>query len=77
MKLAYGYRRSWHFKIFSILSSGSHLDYQSETILAILVGRHQGNIPVKFESHWRKGLEMNIGEVDILSIFYFMLWRPS
>ena len=25
-------------------------------ILAILVGSHLGNIPVKFESHWLKGL---------------------
>ena len=25
-------------------------------ILAILVGSHLGNIPVKCESHWRKGL---------------------
>ena len=24
-------------------------------ILAILVGSHLGNIPVKFESHWPKG----------------------
>ena len=24
-------------------------------ILAILVGDHIGNIPVKFESHWPKG----------------------
>ena len=28
-----------------------------ETILAILVGSHLGNIPVKFESYWSKGLE--------------------
>ena len=32
-----------------------HLVYQSETILAILVGSHLGNIPMKFESHWPKG----------------------
>ena len=25
-------------------------------ILAILVGTHLGNIPMKFESHWPKGL---------------------
>ena len=42
------------FKDFSIFSSGGHLVYQSGTILAILVGRHLGNIPVKFESHWPK-----------------------
>ena len=40
------------FKDFSIFSSGSHLVYQSGTILAILVGIHLGNIPMKFESHW-------------------------
>ena len=31
---------------------GGHLVYQSETILAILVGSHLGNIPMKFELHW-------------------------
>ena len=25
------------------------------TILAILVGSHRGNIPMKFDSHWPKG----------------------
>ena len=43
------------FKYFSIFSSGSHLVNRSETILAILVGSHVGNIPMKFESHWPKG----------------------
>ena len=43
------------FKDFSIFSSGSHLVYRSRTILAILVGSHLGNIPMKFESHWPKG----------------------
>ena len=37
--------------MFPIFSSGCHLVYRIETILAILVGSHQGNIPVKFESH--------------------------
>ena len=41
---------------FFTFSSGGHLAYQSETILAILVRSHLGNIPVKFESHWPKGL---------------------
>ena len=45
-------------------------------ILAILVGSHLGNIPMKFESHWPKGS----GGVSFLSklftIFYFKLWRP-
>ena len=44
------------FKDFlSIFSSGDHLVYQGRTILAILVGSHPGNIPMKFESHWPKG----------------------
>ena len=42
------------FKEF--LSSGSHLVYQSGIILAIVVESHLGNIPVKFESLWPKGL---------------------
>ena len=32
-----------------------HFVYRSGTILAILVGSHLGNIPMKFESHWPKG----------------------
>ena len=43
------------FKDFSFFSTGSHLVYRRETILAILVGSHLGNIPMKFESHWPKG----------------------
>ena len=43
------------FKDFSIFSSGGHLVYRSATILAILVGRHLGNISMKFESHWPNG----------------------
>ena len=42
-------------KDFSIFSSGSHLVYRSRTILALLVGSHLGNIPVKFESNWPNG----------------------
>ena len=59
------------FKDFSIFSSGGHLVYRSGTILAILVGSHLGNIPMKFESYWPKGS----GGVSFLSklftIFYF------
>ena len=51
------------FKKFSIFSSGGHLVYRSGTILAILVGSHLSNIPMKFESHWPKGL----GGVSFLS----------
>ena len=43
------------FKDFSFFSPGGHLVYQSKMILAILVGSHLGNIPMKFESHWPKG----------------------
>ena len=43
------------FKDFSISSSGGHLVYRSGTILAVLVGCHLGNIPMKFESNWPKG----------------------
>ena len=59
------------FKDFSIFSSGGHLVYRSGTILAILLGSHLSNIPMKFESHWPKGS----GGVSFLSklftIFYF------
>ena len=37
------------FKDFSIFSSGGRLVYRSGMILAILVGSHLGNIPLKFE----------------------------
>ena len=40
---------------FSIFSSGGHFVHRSQTILALLVGSHLGNIPMKFESHWPKG----------------------
>ena len=43
------------FKYFSIFSSGRNLVYPSGTILAILLGSHPGDIPMKFESHWQKG----------------------
>ena len=43
------------FKEFSIPTYGGHLVYRSETILAVLVGSHLGNIPMKFESHRPKG----------------------
>ena len=50
-----GVWEDFKFKDFSIFSSGSHLVYRSGTILAILVGSHLGNIPMKFESHWPMG----------------------
>ena len=66
-----GVQEDLTFKDFSIFSSGGHLVYRSRTILAILVGSHLGNIPMKFESHWPKGS----GGVSFLSklftIFYF------
>ena len=36
-------------------SSDGYLLYRSGTILAILVGSHLGNIPMKIESYWPKG----------------------
>ena len=39
------------FTDFSIFSSDGHLVYRSGSILAILVGSHLGNIPMKYESH--------------------------
>ena len=56
------------FKDFSIFSSGGH---RSRTILAILVGSHQGNIPMKFESHWPKGSEGVSFLSKLFMIFYF------
>ena len=59
------------FKDFSFSSMGGHLVYRSGTILAILVGSHLGNIPLKLKSHWPKGS----GGVSFLRklymIFYF------
>ena len=43
------------FEDFSFPSMGGHLVYPSGMVLAILVGSHLGNIPMKFESHWPKG----------------------
>ena len=51
------------FKDFSIFSTGCNLVYRSTTILAILLGSHLSNIPVKFESHWPKAS----GEVSFYS----------
>ena len=48
---------------------GGHLVYRSGTILAILVGSHLGNIPMKFESHWPKGLG---GFKEIIHDFLFL-----
>ena len=53
MKSAQGYGRSWLLKIFSIFSSGGHLVYWGGTFLAILVGSHLDNIPMKFELRWQ------------------------
>ena len=59
------------FKDFSIFSSGGHLVYQSKTILAILVGSHLGNMPMKFESHWPKGSGGVSFFSKLFTIFYF------
>ena len=61
------------YKDFSIFSSGGHLVYRSGTSLAILVGNHLGNIPMKFESHWPKGsggVTCSF-EGKLFTIFYF------
>ena len=44
------------FKIFLFLALAAILFIRAEGFLAILVGSHLGNIPVKSESHWPKGL---------------------
>ena len=59
------------FKYFSTISSGGHLVYRSGTILAILVGSHLGNMPMKFESHWPKGSGGVIFSSKLFKIFYF------
>ena len=59
------------FKDFSIFSSDGRLVYQSKMILAILVGSHLGNIPMKFESHWPKGSGGVSFFSKLFTIFYF------
>ena len=53
---SFGIRSRYHFKSFLFFSSGSHLVYQSGTILSTLVGSLLANIPVKSESQWPTGL---------------------
>ena len=45
------FRVDWPFGSgdFSTFSSGGHLVYRSEKILAILIESHPGNIPVKMD----------------------------
>ena len=59
------------FKYFSIFSSGGHLVYRRGTVLAILVGSHRGNIPIKFESPWPKGSAGVRFLSKLYTIFYF------
>ena len=54
-KIGQGVLEELRFKDFSVFGIAGHLVYKSGTILAILVGSHLGNIPMKFESHWPKG----------------------
>ena len=49
---------------------GGHLVYPSRIFLAILVGSHLGNIPVKFESHW----PMGSGGVSLKQIIHKFLF---
>ena len=58
-------------KIFLYFSSGGHLVYLSGTILAILVGSHLDNIPMKFESHWPKG-SGGLAFMEIIHDFLFL-----
>ena len=52
LNLVHWPRGRYHLKAFiSILSSVSHLVYQSGKILSILVGNQLGIIPVKSESN--------------------------
>ena len=44
------------FKDVYVFSSGGHFVHWSSTILAILLGCYLGNITVKSELHWHKGL---------------------
>ena len=49
---------------------GGHLIYPSGIFLAILVGSHLGNIPMKFESHWPMGsgeVKANYSQFSIFS----------
>ena len=46
MKSAQGYRKSWHLKIFLFLALAA-ISFFGAKILAILLGSHLGNIPVK------------------------------
>ena len=57
--------------------------FWSETILAILVGSHLGNIPMKFESHWPKGsgevsFQANYSRFSIFSSgSHFVHWSQT
>ena len=52
-------------------SSGSHLVYRCKMILAVLIGSHQGIIPVMFESNLPKGL---VGVCILSKVFTFFLF---
>ena len=56
---------------FSIFSSGSHLVYQSGTILSIVKGSQLDIIPVKSESNWPKGLGGDSISSKLFTLFYF------
>ena len=70
-KLVHWPRRRYHLKVFSIFSSGSHLVYQSGTILSILVGSQLSIIPLKSESNWPKGLGEDSIKSKLFMLFYF------
>ena len=61
LKLAQWCRRSYHLNIFSIFSPGGRYVHWCGIILSIFVESHIGNIPVKLDWNWPRGVR----EVDI------------
>ena len=55
------------FKVFVYFNSGSCLVHWSKTASTVLVERHIGNMPVKFDRNWLN----DIGAVDIYRFFCF------
>ena len=61
-------RKRSRLKVFSILSSGSHLVQRSGTVWAILVDSHVRNIPVKLFQN----LSTDLAEEVLKSLFLFI-----
>ena len=58
-------------KIFLFLALAAILFIGAKQFFAILVGSYLGNIPMKFESHWPKGLGGVSFSSKLFTIFYF------